>query len=149
MKISELKPRQGNVEITGTVKDKGSPREFNKMGNPGKVCNAKLKDDSGEITLSLWNEQVDQVKNGDKVQIKNGYVSEWQGEMQLSTGKFGTLEVTGSSSGDSSSDETVDIVSAAKDRPKEKVMTSTELDQEESEGSDDDDNLDVEEESVD
>src|SRR3989344_9401423 len=97
MQINELKPRQGNVEIAGIIIDKSSPREFNKSGSQGRVCNAKLKDDSGQITLSLWNEQVDQVKVGDKIQIKNGYVSEWQGEMQLSTGKFGTLEVIGES----------------------------------------------------
>ena len=43
--------------------------------------------------MSLWNEQIDQIKVGDKLFIKNGYVSEWQGEMQLGTGKFGSLEV--------------------------------------------------------
>ncbi len=30
---------------------------------------------------------------GDKVHITNGYVSEFQGEKQLTTGKFGKLEV--------------------------------------------------------
>ena len=93
MKISELQPRQGKVEIEAEVINKGEVRTFEKFGKEGRVCNAKIKDDSGEMTLSLWNEQVDQVNTGDKVKVGNGYVSEFKGEMQVSTGKFGTLEV--------------------------------------------------------
>lgn len=93
MAIKDLQARQGKVDITLDVTEVGSVREFEKFGKTGRVANAKAKDDTGEITLTLWNEQVDQVKAGSKVQIKNGYVGEWQGELQLSTGKFGTLEV--------------------------------------------------------
>jgi len=93
MKINELKPRMGNVEIELEVASVGEPREFEKYGKAGKVATAKVKDDTGEIDLSLWNEQVDEVKTGDKVKISNGYVSEWQGNMQLTAGKFGTLTV--------------------------------------------------------
>ena len=57
MKISELQPRQGKVEIEAEVIDKGEVRTFEKFGKEGRVCNAKIKDDSGEMTLSLWNEQ--------------------------------------------------------------------------------------------
>ncbi|MFT4297884.1 MAG: SOSS complex subunit B family protein [Candidatus Woesearchaeota archaeon] len=93
MKINELQPRQGKVELQAKVIDKSEPRTFDKFGKQGQVCNAKIKDDTGEMTLSLWNEQVDQVNLGDVVKISNGYVSEYKGEMQLSTGKFGTLEI--------------------------------------------------------
>lgn len=92
-KIAELQPRQGNVEVEGKITDKSGVREFQKFGEPGRVCNATLQDDSGTITLTLWNDQVDEVKEGDKVHIENGYVSEWQGERQLGTGKFGKLSV--------------------------------------------------------
>jgi len=53
-----------------------------------------VKDESGEIDLSLWNNQCDEVEVGDKVKISNGYVSEWQDKLQLTAGKFGTLTVT-------------------------------------------------------
>ncbi|PIU30305.1 hypothetical protein COT07_01350 [Candidatus Woesearchaeota archaeon CG07_land_8_20_14_0_80_44_23] len=97
MKISEIKPNQGKIDVTGTVSDKGEPRTFNKFGREGRVGNAKLTDDSGSVKLTLWNEQVDQVNDGDTLSVKNGYASEYQGETQLSTGKFGSLEVTGKS----------------------------------------------------
>lgn len=97
MAIEDLKPRQGKIDLTAEVIDIGETRTFQKFGNQGRVANAKIRDATGEITLSLWNEQIDQVKVGDKVHITNGYVSEWQGEKQLTTGKFGKLEVIGSS----------------------------------------------------
>jgi len=94
-KVSELVARMGKVELTGTITKKDDPRTFDKFGKPGKVANAKIKDDSGEVTLTLWNDQVDQVNVGDVVAVHNGWVSEYRGELQLSTGKFGTLELTG------------------------------------------------------
>lgn len=94
MQIKDLEVRQGNVDIVVEVSEKGDVREFEKFGRKGRVCSAKAKDASGEIVLSLWNEQIDQVNVGDSVHVTNGYVSEFQGEKQLTTGKFGRLEIT-------------------------------------------------------
>lgn len=93
MNIAELQAGQGKVDIVAEVIEIGEARTFNKFGKEGRVANAKIKDASGELTLTLWNEQVDQVKVGSKIHITNGYVSEYKGERQLSTGKFGKLEV--------------------------------------------------------
>lgn len=93
MAIKELQARQGQVDLVADVLSKDSVREFEKFGKKGRVCNAKIKDATGEITLTLWNDQVDLVKVGSKIHIINGWVSEWQGEKQLSTGKFGQLEI--------------------------------------------------------
>lgn len=97
MKISELKSGQGKIDVECTVKSKAEPRTFNKYGKDLKVSNAVVFDDSGEIVLSLWNEDIDKVNVGDKVKISNGYVSEFNGLKQLTSGKFGKLEVVGSS----------------------------------------------------
>ena len=97
MEIKDLKPKQGSVEVVAEVIEKGDVREFEKFGKQGRVCNAKIRDSSGEIALTLWNEQIEQVNVGDTVKITNGYVNEWQGDMQLTTGKFGKLEVEGKS----------------------------------------------------
>jgi len=93
MMISELKPKQGKVEITAEVKDIEEPRTFNKFGKEGRVANATIFDDSGEIKLTLWNDDIDKVKVGSKIKITNGFVNEWQGEMQLTAGRMGKLEV--------------------------------------------------------
>lgn len=93
MKVSDLKPRMGKVEIELEVVEVGETRTFQKFGNNGRVATATAKDDTGEIKISLWNDEIDLVKKGSKVKITNGYVNEFQGEMQLSAGKFGKLEV--------------------------------------------------------
>jgi len=97
MAIKDLQVRQGNVDIVVDIVDVGDPREFEKFGRSGRVATAVAKDETGDIKLTLWNDQIDQVRAGDKVHITNGYVSEWQGEKQLTTGKMGKLEVVGES----------------------------------------------------
>ena len=97
MVIKDLKIRQGNVDIEVDIVDIGEVREFEKFGKSGKVATAIAKDETGDIKLTLWNEDIDRIKPGDKVKISNGYVSEWQGEPQLTTGKFGNLEIVGES----------------------------------------------------
>lgn len=93
MNIKELTPKMGNVELTAEVAEVGEVREFNKFGKAGRVATARLKDDTGEIELSLWNEQIDQFGKGDTIKVVNGYVKEYQGEMQLTTGMRGSIEL--------------------------------------------------------
>ncbi|MEK6984044.1 MAG: SOSS complex subunit B family protein [Nanoarchaeota archaeon] len=95
MQIRDLKPKQGNIEVVVDVVDVGASREFQKFGKPGKVATAIVKDETGDIKLTLWNEDIEKVQAGDKVHLTSGYVSEWQGEMQLTTGRMGKLEVIG------------------------------------------------------
>lgn len=91
MKINELKPGTGSVNIEAEVESVDEVREIPKYGRTLRVANAKIKDDSGSITLVLWNDDVDKVKQGMKIKIENGYVNEWQGEPQLTSGKFGKI----------------------------------------------------------
>ena len=85
----------GNVDVVVDVIDVGAPREFQKFGKPGKVATAIAKDETGDVKLTLWNEDIDKVTSGDKVHLTNGYVNEWQGEIQLTTGRMGKIEVVG------------------------------------------------------
>lgn len=109
-KISDLKAGQGKVDIEASVVSKAEPRVMEKYGKELKVCNATVKDESGEIMLTLWNADVDKVNVGDTIRITNGYVSEFNGKKQLTSGKFGKLEVVGAGSqgGEDSDDEGVE-----------------------------------------
>ena len=109
MQIKDLKPKQGNVDIVVDVVDIGVPREFEKFGKPGKVATAIAKDETGDVKLTLWNEDIEKVKAGDKVHLENGYVNEWQGEMQLTTGRMGKLNVVGKASVDLNKDSDTPI----------------------------------------
>jgi|SRR3989338_3970227 len=100
MKVKELKSGQGKVDITVEVKSKGEIKVINKYGRDLRLCNATVSDDSGEISLTLWNDDADRVKQGDTLMITNGYVSEFNGKLQVTSGKFGKLEILGEKSSD-------------------------------------------------
>jgi replication factor A1 len=93
MKISELKPGTGNATIdVAEVTAIEEPRDvLTRFGKKTKVANATIKDDSGEITLSLWGDDINRVAIGDKIKIENGWVSEFRGNPQLSAGKYGKI----------------------------------------------------------
>jgi replication factor A1 len=92
MKVSELKPKSAVPEITLEIVSKGEPRKWLNERGAGTVCNCAAKDDTGEISLSLWNEQCDTVNEGDKIIIKDGWCNEYKGQLQISTGKKGKIE---------------------------------------------------------
>lgn len=98
MKISEIKSGQGKIDVEGVLISKEDARTFNKYGKDLKVANAVLEDDSGKIKVSLWNDDADKFKMGDKIKIINGYASEFNGLLQLSSGKFGKIEHVGAES---------------------------------------------------
>ena len=98
MEINKLKVGQTKVDLEAQVVSVEEPKEFEKFGNRGRVANAMIKDKSGEIKLTLWNDEIDKVKEGDTVKITNGYCNEFQGEKQLTAGRFGKLEVVDGSS---------------------------------------------------
>ncbi len=91
-KISELRAGQGNVNVSGIITEMGEKSSFNKYGRELIIANAILQDDSGNIKLTLWNDDTRRFNEGDKIRIINGYVSEFQGEKQLTSGKFGRME---------------------------------------------------------
>jgi len=93
MKISEIQANQGSINVEGDVVEVGEVREFEKFGRVLRVSNAVLKDDSGTIKLTLWNQEIEKVHKGDKVKVTNGYARSFKDEIQLTAGKFGKIEV--------------------------------------------------------
>ena len=93
MKISDLKDGAGKVNVEAKVIEKDGGREITTKFGHTKVSNAVLEDDSGTITLVLWGDDVDKVKEGDTVKIENGFVKEWNNALQLSVGKYGKMTI--------------------------------------------------------
>ena len=95
MNIKDIKPNQGSITVEAEVLSKQEPRSFSKFGKEGRVCNATIADSTGEITLTLWNDDIEKVNVGDKVKLENGWCSEFKEQKQVSSGKFGKLEIVG------------------------------------------------------
>lgn len=160
MKVSEVKPKMSNVDVEVEVTDKGDVREFQKFGKVGRVCNITVKDDSGSVKMTLWNDDIDRIKVGDKLKLINGYVNEFRGEMQLTTGRAGKIEVVGSGDGEAPAKKSAKPAKKeAKKQPEPEEVDSYEDDSDkddDGDDSDDDDSdddyeeeeLDIEEEDV-
>lgn len=112
MKLSELQPKQSGVNVTVEVVDLGEVREFNKFGKVGRVCNATIKDDSAQMKLTLWNDDIDRIKVGAKLNLVDCFVNEWQGDMQLTTGRNGKIEVM---------EAQASLATAEEEKPEEKA----------------------------
>ena len=92
MKISELKPGMRRIDIEVKVQTISDAREVTtRAGEQSRVATADVYDDSGTVKLTLWNEQIDQVKPNTTVKIENGYVTSFRGETQLNVGRYGKL----------------------------------------------------------
>ena len=92
-KIAELREGQARVIVEGEINNCSSPRSVlsRKTGEPLKVMDAILADETGDISLVLWNKQIRQVEEEIKLRIENGYVKSYRGNLQLSIGKWGTI----------------------------------------------------------
>jgi replication factor A1 len=83
------------VDIEAKVIEKSDTREVrSKWTNETyRVADATIEDETGTITLTLWNEQIEQVNVDDRVKIENGYIKSFRDVLQLNSGKYGTLTV--------------------------------------------------------
>lgn len=91
MKIAQLKPGMRRVDVTAKVIDIEEPREVMTKFGPGQVASATIQDESGSVKVTLWNENISKVAANDNVEITNGYVDSFRGELQLNVGRYGKL----------------------------------------------------------
>jgi len=91
---SQAKQMRSKINIEGTIKSKGDVRSINKKdGGTTSVCDALLTDGSGEIKVTFWGEECEKVSDGIKIRITNGYTNSFKGEVSLTKGKFGRMEI--------------------------------------------------------
>ncbi len=93
MKVRELMEGMKGVNIEGRVVDVKDPREVKTKYGKTFLTNAKLEDDSGKISLTLWGDDALNIKEGMTIKIENGFVNSWNDEPQLTVGKFGKLTI--------------------------------------------------------
>jgi replication factor A1 len=94
LKIRELRDGMSRVYVQGIIKAVKDIRNVRlRTGEEARVGDFILSDDSGEITLVLWNEDIDRVKEGDSVAVENGYTNTFRGTLRLNVGRYGRLVV--------------------------------------------------------
>ena len=95
-KISELNPSSRAVNVLAKLVSKSEIRNVaaGRDGEPHKVSDAMVGDETGCIYLTLWDDNIEKVKDGDTILIKNGYINLFRGNMRLNVGRYGTLEIS-------------------------------------------------------
>lgn len=84
-RISTLRLGLRNVCFKAVVSKKSIVRAVtSRYGAPLLVCSVTLSDGTGEIPLTLWNNQIDTIFEGDRVQIHDARVRSYRGDIQLS-----------------------------------------------------------------
>lgn len=63
-----------------------------RAGGTAQVADATISDETGSIKLSLWDDQINMVKQGDRVSVENGYTQAFRGESSLNIGRYGNLK---------------------------------------------------------
>jgi replication factor A1 len=102
VKVSDLQPYSKQVNTTVKIVQKGEARETvsRQDGTTHRVLDALVGDETGAIYMTLWDENIDKVNEGDSVMVKNGYVRPFKGSMRLNIGRYGSLEPAGTALGD-------------------------------------------------
>jgi replication factor A1 len=91
-KVRDLTPSSKQVNVHAKVVNVGDSKEvMGKYGDPRKVAEAVIGDETATITLSLWNEQIGTIAKDDIILVDNGYVSLVRGHMRLNVGRYGNL----------------------------------------------------------
>lgn len=61
-------------------------------GSAHKVCDALVGDETGVVYLTLWDDNITKVNEGETIRVENGYVTLFKGNIRLNIGKYGKLE---------------------------------------------------------
>ena len=93
-KIGSLERYSRNIETTVKVVSKNEPRRVSSRRDLSThtVCDALVGDETGCIYLTLWDDDVGKVSEGEILGIKNAYINIFRGSMRLSLGRQGTYD---------------------------------------------------------
>jgi replication factor A1 len=80
------------INVKVKIESISEPRNVNlRTGGQAKVADAQVSDDTGSIKLSLWDDQINMINEGEMIIIENGYTHAFRGENNLNIGKYGKI----------------------------------------------------------
>lgn len=94
MKINEIKRGMSNISLKAKVIDISEIRSVQTRFGKRNVADALLEDETGQISMSLWQDQINQVNVGDTISITGAFVTEFRGKLQLNVPKSGKIAVS-------------------------------------------------------
>jgi replication factor A1 len=95
VQVGQLTEGMKGIEVKGNVETIFPVKEFEKSGKKGKLKSFILSDGTGEVRVTLWNDQVDKynLTRGSEVILKNVLASKYNDKMQVTLGFNGEIDV--------------------------------------------------------
>jgi len=85
-KISELKEGK-SVTIKGRVLEVSEVRTVQTKYGPRELSEAIIGDETGRVKVTLWGEKAGTLKEGEVVEIRDGWTTSFRGEIQVNVNR--------------------------------------------------------------
>ena len=94
VKVETLTPNSRGVNTIVKVVSKGEVRSVTGRDySVRRVADALVGDETGSIYMTLWDDKIDAIAEEATLQITNGYINLFRGNMRLNIGKYGSYEL--------------------------------------------------------
>ncbi len=94
IKVEKLTPSSRGVNVIVKVVSKTPVRNVTGRDySIRRVADALVGDETGCVYLTLWDDNIDKINEEATLQITNGYVNLFRGNMRLNVGKYGSYEI--------------------------------------------------------
>ena len=93
-KIGNLTPYSRGVNLVAKVVSKSETRTVGSQYDQTQhqLADALIADETGAISLVLWDDNIEKVNVGDAIKVSNAFVKIFRGKIQLNLGRFGKVE---------------------------------------------------------
>ncbi len=94
VKVETLTPNSRGVNTIVKVVSKGEIRSVTGRDySVRRVTDALVGDETASLYMTLWDDKIDAINEGDTLRITNGYINLFRGNMRINVGKYGSYEV--------------------------------------------------------
>jgi replication factor A1 len=94
VKIEKLGPNSREVNAIVKVVSKSEVRNVTGRDySVHRVADAVVGDETASVVLTLWDDNIDKVNEEATLQITNGYVNLFRGNMRLNIGRYGSFQI--------------------------------------------------------
>jgi len=85
-KIKDLREKR-SVTVKGRVLEVSEKRTVQTKYGPAELSEAVIGDETGRVKVTLWREKAGTLKEGEVVEIRDGWTTSYRGEVQINVNK--------------------------------------------------------------
>lgn len=92
MNLSDLRPGMEDKDIEVEIVELQEPRVVeSNTGFEHTIVEGSIRDDTAQLDLTVWNEKIEEeldgINEGDKVILKNTFITSFKGELAVNVGR--------------------------------------------------------------